>query len=183
MDRRRFFDSPASLSRIVAEFLQEGLDRGCPCILISTAGLRTSVLHGLTERSLDPHALQVARRIVCFDADEMLSSFMAGGKPDVRKFTNQMHQAMASVSAAGTEHPVYFFTQAIDVLWQQDKRDAAIRLEVLWNQLAEIVGLEYRYSLGNFCKGIQQGSESEQRPASGNLLDRRGRSGRTPPNT
>jgi hypothetical protein len=181
MDQRRFFDSPASLSRMVAEFLHEGLDRGCACILISTAGFRTSVLHGLAERSLDPGALEAARRLACFDAEEMLSSFMAGGKPDVRKFTNRMHQAMASVSAAGAEHPLYIFTQAIDVLWQQDQRDAAIRLEVLWNQLAEVVGLEYRYSLGNFCKGMQQDSESRQ--ANGNPLDRRGRSGRTPPNT
>jgi hypothetical protein len=42
----------------------------------------------------------------------------------------------------------------VDVLWQQGQRDAAIRLEVLWNQLAQsqAFSLLCGYAIGNFYK-------------------------------
>jgi hypothetical protein len=42
----------------------------------------------------------------------------------------------------------------VDVLWQRGKREAAIRLEVLWNELAQIesFSLLCGYAFGHFYK-------------------------------
>jgi hypothetical protein len=44
----------------------------------------------------------------------------------------------------------------VDVLWKDGQRDAAIRLEVLWNQLSapEAFALMCGYAIGNFYKDV-----------------------------
>lgn len=44
--------------------------------------------------------------------------------------------------------------QMVDILWKNGQRDAAIRLEVLWNQLAntEAFSLLCGYAMGQFYK-------------------------------
>jgi hypothetical protein len=46
------------------------------------------------------------------------------------------------------------FGQMVDVLWQQGKHDAAIRLELLWNQFAQTQASSAvcAYAIGNFYK-------------------------------
>ncbi len=46
------------------------------------------------------------------------------------------------------------YGEMVDVLWKQGKADAAIRLEMLWNMLAQRYGfaLLCGYSMGNFHK-------------------------------
>ena len=47
---------------------------------------------------------------------------------------------------------VRIFGQMVDVLWQQEEHDAAIRLEMLWNQLAQTksYSLLCGYAMGHF---------------------------------
>jgi hypothetical protein len=50
--------------------------------------------------------------------------------------------------------PVRAYGEMVDVLWKQGRAEAAIRLEVLWNNLAEThtFSLLCGYSIGNFYK-------------------------------
>jgi hypothetical protein len=49
--------------------------------------------------------------------------------------------------------------QMVDILWREGERDAAIRLEVLWNQLAQTkaFSLLCGYAMGNFYKDASFG--------------------------
>ena len=53
--------------------------------------------------------------------------------------------------------PIRIYGQMVDILWQEGKRDLAIRLEVLWNQLANTqrFSLLCGYAIGPFYKDAQ----------------------------
>jgi len=150
----RFYESDRSLARIVAEFLHEALDGGAPGIVVATARQREEIIRELTDRSLDVGALQRSHDLLFLDAGETLSTFMSDGQPDAQKFTDQMCQVIERVCRGRTNCTVRIFGQMVDVLWQQGERDAAIRLEMLWNQLArtEAFSLLCGYAIGNFYK-------------------------------
>ena len=150
----RFYDSDQSLARIVAEFLQEGFAIGSPAIVIATAGQRAEIARELTDRSFDVAALQRSRNLVLLDGEEVLSTFMVDGRPDARTFRDEIRRLIESVRCGRHNCAVRVFGQMVDVLWQQGRHDAAIRLELLWNQLAlaEATSLVFGYAIGNFYK-------------------------------
>ena len=150
----RFYENDKSLARIVAQFLHEGLEGGNPGIVVATAEQRLEIIRALKERSCDAVALERAGALVLLDAEEMLSSFMVDGKPHARKFRDQMCDVIRRVCRGRKDCTVRIFGQMVDVLWRQADRDAAIRLEVLWNQLAQTqaFSLLCGYAIGNFYK-------------------------------
>jgi hypothetical protein len=150
----RFYESDTSLARIVAEFLHEGIDRGSPAIIVATASQHAAIVRQLTERSLDVVELQRSRDLLLLDAKETLSTFMVDGRPDAHKFKREMCRVIRQVCGDRADGTVRIFGQMVDLLWQEGERDAAIRLEVLWNQLAqtEAFSLLCGYSMGHFYK-------------------------------
>jgi hypothetical protein len=150
----RFYDGDKSLARVVAEFLHAGFVVGSPGIVVATLTQRAEIVRELTDRSVDVLALQRSRELVLLDAEETLSTFMIDGKPDAPKFTDQMCRVIEGVYRARADCTVRIFGQMVDVLWQQGERDAAIRLEMLWNRLAntEAFSLLCGYVIGNFYK-------------------------------
>jgi hypothetical protein len=103
---------------------------------------------------LDVIELQRADDFVLLDARETLSTFMREGQPDGDTFKDQMCQVIERVCRGRRDCQVRIFGQMVDVLWQEGARDAAIRLEVLWNQLAQTraFSLLCGYAIGNFYK-------------------------------
>jgi hypothetical protein len=160
----RFYESDRSLARIVAEFLFEGFERGSPGIVVATVNQRASIIGELTDRSVDAVALQRSHDLLLLDAEETLSTFMMDGKPDARQFTHQMRQVLERACRGRTNRTVRVFGQMVDVLWQRGERDAAIRLEVLWNELAqaEAFSLLCGYAIGNFYKSASFGDICSQ---------------------
>ncbi len=150
----RYYRNDTALARIVAEFLHEGFDRGHPGIVIASASQRAEILRELTERKCDIVSLARSHDLVFLDGQETLYTFMTDGKPDARKFMDRMGQAIRSVCRTRTDCTVRIFGQMVDVLWQQGERDAAVRLEKLWNQLAQTqeFSLLCAYAIGNFYK-------------------------------
>jgi hypothetical protein len=153
-DTVRFYEGDGPLARLVAEFLIEGFDAGSPGIVIATADQRTAVIQQLADRAIDVDALLRARRLLLLDATEMLSAFMANGCPDPRRFRIRMTEAIAEACRVQPDCTVRLFGQMVDVLWQQGRQDAAIRLEVLWNQLPRNAACPVvsAYSVGHFYK-------------------------------
>jgi hypothetical protein len=150
----RFYESDKSLARIVAEFLHEGFDHGSPALVVATAAQRAAIVRGLTAQSADVVELQRSHDLLLLDAKETLSTFMVDGKPDARKFKDQMCQVIAKLCRGRADRTIRIFGSMVDVLWQNDERDAAVRLEVLWNQLAhtEAFSLLCGYAMGQFYK-------------------------------
>jgi hypothetical protein len=150
----RFYESDQSLARIVAEFLAEGFASDSPGIVIATPGQRDQIVRELAARSYDVAALQESRDLVLLDGEETLSKFMVAGKPDAQKFRDEICRLIESVRRDRAHRAVRVFGQIVDVLWRQGQRDAAIRLELIWNQLArtEASAAVCGYAIGNFYK-------------------------------
>ena len=150
----RFYESERSLAKIVAEFLIEGFADSHPGIVVATPVMRAALVLELSSRSVDVVELQRSGQFVLLDADEQLAQFMSDGHPDPAGFNSMMCQAIDQVCRGRTNCKVRIFGQMVDVLWRAGQQDAAIHLEMLWNQLAhqQTFSLLCGYAMGNFYK-------------------------------
>src|ERR1051325_4552066 len=78
----RFYDNEASLGRIVATFLREGLMLAQPALIIATPEHGQGILAELRAREMDVAALQDSATLVVLDAQKTMDSFMVNGAPD-----------------------------------------------------------------------------------------------------
>jgi CheY-like chemotaxis protein len=82
-------------------------------------------------------------RYVPLDAAQTLSKFMVDGAPDRKLFMDSVGQVVARMARRGRR--IHAFGEMVALLWADGKRDAAIRLEELWNELAK------SHKFGLFC--------------------------------
>jgi hypothetical protein len=150
----RFYESDRSLAMIVADFLNGGFDDGEPGIIVATPTQRAAVLRELSTRSVDVVELQRSETLIMLDAHDTLTTFMIDGKPDEARFMSAMSEVIERACKGRSDCTVRIFGQMVDVLWQQDEHEAAIRLEMLWNQLAQTksYSLLCGYAMGQFYK-------------------------------
>ena len=154
----KFYDSPTSLCRIVAEFLGEGFIGRQPALVIATPEHRTGILTELRLRHFNVDQLQATGDLLLPDAQEMLSTFMVDGMPDAELFTTSATLALDQLCRGRKNCTIRAYGEMVDVLWKAGQQVAAIRLEVLWNKLAMTHDFELLcgYAMGNFYKDAQQ---------------------------
>jgi hypothetical protein len=150
----RFYESPESLVRIVAEFLGEGLVIQQPALVIGTPLHRQGILDELRARHFDINRLQKSGDLLMVDAREMLAAFMVDGLPDADLFRESASAAIQRVCGARTECTIRAYGEMVDLLWKDGSSVAAVRLEMLWNHLARTHDFKLLcgYSMGNFYK-------------------------------
>ena len=151
----RFYESDRALAQIVGAFLAEGLTAGNPAIVVATPPQRAAIVRELSSRGLDVAHLQHCDAFLLLDADDTLAMFMADGNPDEEKFHEAMCAVIRRACGERTDCTVRLYGHMVDVLWHCGERDAAIRLEMLWNKLASTqeFSLLCGYAMGNFYKG------------------------------
>jgi hypothetical protein len=157
----QFYGNDAELFKTVGTFLSEGLVGGHPSVVIATPPHRMAI-----EKALEHHLIDVerARRLgdlVLLDADDTLGTFMVGGIPSASVFKKVMGDVIEQSLRGRERTPVRAYGEMVDVLWKQGKTAAAVRLEVLWNDLAatHVFSLLCGYAIGNFFKQTQQYEE------------------------
>jgi hypothetical protein len=98
--------------------------------------------------------LQDSHMLLVLDAEETLSTFMKDGVPDPLAFRMTVGGVLDLATAGRPNATVRAYGEMVDCLWKQGAVDAAIRLEMLWNQLADTraFSLLCGYSMGNFYK-------------------------------
>lgn len=150
----RFYDNDKSLAQIVAEFLKDGLIHGEPGIVAATAAQRAAIVRELVAIGLDVVQLQRTDDLILLDAEEALAAFMTNGEPDSEKFKSRMRAVIVRACRGRSDRTVRIYGQMVDVLWKEGKHQAAIRLEMLWNQLAntQAFSLLCGYAMGQFYK-------------------------------
>jgi hypothetical protein len=150
----RFYPDAVSLSYIVADFLADGLRARQPAIIIATPEHCGAITARLQELGLDVVRLQEQHRMFVFDAHELLSRFMVEGMPDGRQFMSIMSPILARAARWNVGRPTRAYGEMVDVLWKAGQTVAAIRLEMLWNYLANTYEFELLcgYSMGSFYK-------------------------------
>ena len=150
----RFYDNEASLCRIVAAFLHEGLVVGHPAVVIATPEHSQGIVAELRAREVDIAAAQASETLLVIDADSMMERFMADGVPNRDRFFAVAHAALDRASRGKKNCEIRAYGEMVDVLWKQGRDIAAIQLEVLWNQLGRARGFSLLcgYAMGNFYK-------------------------------
>ena len=150
----RFYEDEESLYRIVADFVGDGLAAGQPAIVIATPLHREEISRALQAMSFDVNRLRANGELLLLDAEQTLSTFMKDGFPDPVAFRRSVGGVLDGATAGRTKGTVRAYGEMVDCLWKNEAAAAAIRLEVLWNQLANTCdfSLLCGYSMGNFYK-------------------------------
>jgi len=89
------------------------------------------------------------------DAGETLAMFMLDGMPNPNAFRHSIGSVIRQVLRGRANTPLRCYGEMVDVLWKDGREAAAIRVETLWNELANTHDFKLLcgYSIGNFYKG------------------------------
>lgn len=151
----QFYGDDDSLFTTVAGFLSQGLVDGHPAIVIATGPHRTAILKYLRARLIDVDQAQRIGSLIMLDAQKTLDQFMVDDAPDSNRFDQSVGKLIERV-IDGRQDSILIraYGEMVDLLWKQGRSAAAIRLEMLWNKLAQRYGfaLLCGYSMGNFYK-------------------------------
>lgn len=148
----QFYSDDHKLCMSIADFLGDGLAAGQPCLLVGTPKHRDAIVRELKARHFDVDALIRGGDLVLHDAAATLARFMVDDLPDTERFTACVMPVLDGLRRGRSECVVRAFGEMVDVLWRSGNPEGAIRLEVLWNELASTqpFSLLCGYALGHF---------------------------------
>jgi DcmR-like sensory protein len=135
---------PGALTDAVTSYLETGLRRGNPVVVIATPGHAGLFLPRLREDGLDLSAFLRSGQLELHDAELTLRKFMRNDEPDWQDFRHAMASVFDRVRAFG-RGTTQACSEMTNLLWQNGNQQAAIGLEEYWNELARL----YPFSL--FC--------------------------------
>jgi len=149
-----FYSNDAELLKSVTTFLSEGFRAGQPALVIATPEHRDAIKEALEAQRIDVNAARRLGDLVMMDAEETLATFMVDHAPVGSLFRRTVGDIIDQTLRGRERTPVRAYGEMVNLLWQQGQTDAAIRLEVLWNNLAEThaFSLLCSYAVGNFFK-------------------------------
>jgi hypothetical protein len=150
----QFYKDAGSLADRVATFIADGLKTGQPALIVATAAHTAHITRALSARGLDVAELRATGELQLLDARKMLNAFMVGGRPDALLFRSNVGDVIERLCAGRVPCPIRVYGEMVDVLWQEGNEEGAIRLEILWNQLASAYdfALLCGYAVGHFYK-------------------------------
>jgi hypothetical protein len=154
----QFYSDDDSLFTTVGGFISEGLVAGQPAVLISTEAHTRAMLEQLSARLIDVERAKHIGDLIVLDAENTLATFMKDDEPDPECFKRHVGDVITQALGGRVRTPVRAYGEMVDVLWKQNKPRAAIKLEILWNELASThsFSLLCGYSMGNFYKQARQ---------------------------
>ena len=140
---------------MVAVFVAEGLITDQTAIVIATPEHRRAITKQLMAKGFNLEQLKSDHNLFLLDANETLATFMVDGLPNAERFEEVMIPIIDTACHGRTDCVIRAYGEMVDVLWKDGQEAAAIRLEMLWNQLANTrkFSLLCGYSMGSFYKG------------------------------
>jgi signal transduction histidine kinase len=146
----QYYEKEGFLYDRVTDFMSDGLRGSDAAVLIATRAHREGVESRLRRRGVDLPLLTAGGRYYPLDAQDTLSRFMVDGTPDPLRFANTIGPVLRT--ARGGDRRVLAFGEMVALLWAEGNREAAIRLEELWNDLAqrEAFALLCAYPISHF---------------------------------
>ena len=150
----RFYEDDSSLCRIVSKFIAEGLSVQQPALVIATAAHIEGISRNLRSAAIDVDALRRQGDLLFLDARNMLDTFMIDGQPDGELFRAAASAAITRVCRDRKQCTIRAYGELVDLLWKDGLTGPAIKVEMLWNRLANThdFSLLCGYSMGNFYK-------------------------------
>ena len=134
----QFYTEDAVLLDGLAALFGGSLAEGQSVAAIVTSSHRSGLDTRLLAQGVDVSEATQNGRLCILDADQALSEFMEPAGPSRERFLLQFGNMLRTLQAAtvAKRSGVVVFGEMVAVLWAQQKYDAAIRLEELWNELA-----------------------------------------------
>jgi PAS domain S-box-containing protein len=149
-----FYQTSDSLLEALCDFIGPALGAGSAAVIIAAKAHLEGLAERLRARGLDTHKANKQGRYVALDASETLAKIMLEGMPDASRFAEIVGGAIARTRASvkGPRLEIAAFGEMVSLLWTEGKIDAAIRLEQLWNELANkhCFSLRCAYPVANF---------------------------------
>jgi len=156
----QFYEDDDFMVTEISRFIGTALGSGDCGIVIATKPHRDGIAQRLASHGLNASVAIAQGRYVTLDAAETLAKFMIDGQPDPERFTSVIGEVIVRVKrSVGARARVAAFGEMVALLWAEGKKDAAIRLEQLWNSLADTHSFSLRCAYP--MKGFSQGSHSE----------------------
>lgn len=153
----QFYESDEFLLDSLAGFIGAGLDAGDTCIVVATPEHGSSLGERLSLSGRDIAAASDFDQYIFLDASETLNSIISKGYPKQERFARVVGSLVDRAARRGQR--VRIFGEMVALLWAEKKRDAAVRLEEMWNGL----GRTHAFSL--FCAYPMKGLEGEEQTA------------------
>ena len=153
-----FYTDQSFLLDPLTRFVGTALGAGDGAIVIARRHLLNAMAQRLKANGLDSADAVSHGRLAMLEASATLARFMVNGMPDASLFVSVVGSMIAKVRAAlKTENPqIAAFGEMVALLWERGNFKAAVRLEQLWNALAE----QHRFSL--HCAYPMKGFDLEE---------------------
>jgi signal transduction histidine kinase len=159
----QFYQDDAFFIDGLSRFIGSAIVAGESAVVIATQGHRNALVRILQSRGLDVSNVIDQGRYIALDAAGTLAKFMRGDWPDPELFKETIGPVLARASMAAQRRLISAFGEMVAVLCTQGHAEAAVKLEQLWNGVAE------GYSLSLLCAYPMSGFDREH---NGNALSR-----------
>ena len=135
----QFYEDDSVFLDGVSRCIGAVLSAGNVGLVIATPAHRALIAERLQSLGFDLPLASAEGRYVSLDAAEILSQLPRDGWPDPTRFVDVLGGIIAQAMAAvQSERPaVAIFGEMASLLWAEEKAEAALRLEALWNVLAQ----------------------------------------------
>ena len=148
----QFFDRDDFLCEEVARYLAEGFEVDAPLVVIARPERLRAIGDTLRRQGRNVDEALANGQLCMFDAHRTLARFMRDGMPQASDFRAVIGPVIERGRAAYPRARLRAYGEMVDILWVEGRPDAAIRLEMLWNELATDLpfSLLCGYSMSNF---------------------------------
>src|SRR6478609_6371407 len=145
----QFYERDIFLIETIGRYVHPALVAGGSALVLAIKPHRDMLALELMARGSDPKVAAEQGRYLALDAAELLSEFMIDGWPDEALFKNIVGPWIRRAYEGARRRRVVAFGEMVALLWAEGKRDAAVQLERLWNELAraELFSLVCAYPL------------------------------------
>jgi PAS domain S-box-containing protein len=154
-----FYEDDSSFLDNLSEFVGAALGAGGACVVIATRAHRDGLVERLKACGIDTRFATHKNRYIALDAAETLARFMVDGWPDEGRFLSVIEPELvrARMGLPRKSTAIVAFGEMVALLLAEGNAEAAIRLEQIWNKLADTHAFSLRcaYPVQCFADGSQ----------------------------
>jgi signal transduction histidine kinase len=132
----QFYDDTTLLEATVAGFIGDALEAGSAGLVIATKAHVAGIERKLGRRGIDLARAAARGQYVTHDAASALAAFMGAEGPDPQRFREVVGSIVTGAARQSCTAP-RIFGEMVALLYADGRREAAVRLEQLWNDLAK----------------------------------------------
>jgi signal transduction histidine kinase len=150
----QFYEDDAVLCDGVARFLAVGLAAGDPVCVVATEEHRQAFAARLARFGLNVEDARARGQLAWLDARETLGKILVADMPDWTLFSGFLGGIIAASRRRDPLACVRAYGEMVDLLWRDGNKQAALRLEAMWNELSSrhSLSLLCSYVMGNFYR-------------------------------